>query len=206
MITVLNKICKQCNEEKQLDLLHFRQCKYKSGKFYFKNICRICECNNSKKFNKNYKKSDEQKAKFAIYKKKWRKANADRENAKYKEKISTDICFKLRKNVSRAVNRALKIHGFSKSNTINKYLDWNIEELKKHLEKQFNKEMNWDNYGIYWHIDHIVPQSCLPYTNMSDDNFKKCWSLDNLRPLEAKQNMIDGSTRIRHKKFINGEI
>lgn len=78
-----------------------------------------------------------------------------------------------------------------------------------HLEKQFELWMNWENYGIYrasvwndentdtwtWHIDHIIPQSLLPYTSMKDDNFKKCWALDNLRPLSAKRNILDGNKR-----------
>ena len=32
-----------------------------------------------------------------------------------------------------------------------------------------------------------------------DDNFKKCWALENLRPLSSKQNLLDGSTRVRHE-------
>ena len=61
--------------------------------------------------------------------------------------------------------------------------------------------MSWKNYGVYWHIDHIIPQSDLPYTSMEDDNFKLCWALDNLRPLEAKQNLLDGAKRTRHKNI-----
>ena len=74
--------------------------------------------------------------------------------------------------------------------------------------------MNWNNWGIYrsttwddhkqstwtWQIDHIIPQADLPFSSMSDENFNKCWSLENLRPLNAKQNCIDGCTRIRHGK------
>jgi hypothetical protein len=33
---------------------------------------------------------------------------------------------------------------------------------------------------------------------MDDEEFKKCWSLDNLRPLSAKQNILDGTSRKRH--------
>ena len=76
---------------------------------------------------------------------------------------------------------------------------------RQHIERQFDDNMNCNNYGIYWHIDHIIPQSCLPYTSMEEDNFKKCWALNNLRPLEAKLNIIDGRSRIRHKLF-RGEI
>jgi len=74
--------------------------------------------------------------------------------------------------------------------------------------------MNWNNWGVYksknwndndsstwtWQIDHIIPQSNLPYTSMEDENFKKSWDLNNLRPYSAKQNILDGISRVRHKK------
>ena len=28
------------------------------------------------------------------------------------------------------------------------------------------------------------------YVSMKDDEFKKCWALDNLRPLSAKENLL----------------
>lgn len=93
-----------------------------------------------------------------------------------------------------------------------KYLPYTIQELKQHLENQFEPWMNWNNHGKYtknwndqdsatwtWQIDHIIPSSTLPYTNMEEENFKKCWSLENLRPYSAKLNTIDGATRKRHK-------
>ena len=72
--------------------------------------------------------------------------------------------------------------------------------------------MTWNNWGVYlsktwkdddqstwkWNVDHIIPQSMLPFTSITDENFKKCWSLKNLRPLNAKQNVLDGATKIRH--------
>jgi hypothetical protein len=73
--------------------------------------------------------------------------------------------------------------------------------------------MTWENRGVYdpttwndndsstwkWHLDHIIPHSTFHYTSMDDQAFKDCWKLSNLRPLAAKQNIIDGSTKIRHK-------
>lgn len=35
---------------------------------------------------------------------------------------------------------------------------------------------------------------------MDHPNFQKCWSLDNLRPLSAKLNNIEGPNKIRHRK------
>lgn len=72
--------------------------------------------------------------------------------------------------------------------------------------------MTWQNKGTYnkatwddndpttwtWQLDHIIPQSDLPYSSMEEDNFKKCWSLNNLRPLSSKQNLLDGVYRKRH--------
>jgi len=111
-----------------------------------------------------------------------------------------DPIFKMRENISNAISKALKRGKSNKSGrSILKYLDYTIQDLKIHIENQFDDKMSWDNHGIYWHIDHITPQSDLPYTSMEDNNFKECWSLKNLRPLEAKRNMSDGGSRIRHK-------
>mgnify|MGYP006320042627 FL=1 len=92
-------------------------------------------------------------------------------------------------------------------------MDYSIKELREHLEKQFEPWMNWNNHGRYnllswnendsstwtWQIDHIIPQSVLVYSSMEEDNFKKCWALNNLRPYSAKLNLTDGVTRSRHR-------
>ena len=72
------------------------------------------------------------------------------------------------------------------------YLPYTPEELKEHIEKQWEPWMSWENYGE-WHIDHIYPQSKLPYDSMTHPNFLKCWALENLQPLEAKENMSKGN-------------
>jgi len=38
-------------------------------------------------------------------------------------------------------------------------------------------------------VDHIYPQSLLPYDSYDDPNFQKCWALENLQPLEAIENL-----------------
>jgi hypothetical protein len=118
---------------------------------------------------------------------------------------------KLRHSVSILVR--FNINGI-KCGSILKFLPYTIQELKDHLEKQFEPWMNWNNWGVYdskiwndndqstwtWQLDHIIPQSDLPYISMEDDNFKKCWELSNLRPYSAKQNLLDGTQRTRHFK------
>lgn len=66
-------------------------------------------------------------------------------------------------------------------------LGYSFEELKSHLERQFLPGMSWENRSE-WHIDHIIPLSAFNI-NGCDDHFLRAWSLPNLRPLWAKENL-----------------
>lgn len=68
-------------------------------------------------------------------------------------------------------------------------LDFTIIELKNHLEKLFSDGMSWDNYGD-WHIDHKKP--CALFNQEDPLQFSECWSLDNLQPLWAHDNLKKG--------------
>jgi len=129
-----------------------------------------------------------------------------------RKRMAENPSFKLRKRVSSQIRDHLKRFGSSKrGNSILDFLDYSIDELRFHLEKQFEQWMSWSNYGSFnsklwddndsstwtWNIDHIVPQYKLSFQSMEEDNFKKCWALENLRPLSAKQNLLDGVNRTR---------
>ena len=74
-----------------------------------------------------------------------------------------------------------------------KHLPYTPQELREHLETQFDDKMSWDNYGTYWHVDHIFPQSKMPYDSFEHPNFQKAWALSNLQPLEAIENIKKGA-------------
>ena len=63
-----------------------------------------------------------------------------------------------------------------------KLVGYSVADLKIHLKDQFNDIMNWNNYGDIWEIDHIKPIASFNIDSCEDDDFKKCWSLNNLRP------------------------
>ncbi len=119
--------------------------------------------------------------------------------ADYKQKIKqrrlTDPNWKLRKNISIAICNSLRDSDNKKQSSCFLHLGYSLEKLKKHLESQFEPWMNWDNWGKIssnkrtWNIDHIYPQSKLPYDSMEHPNFVKCWSLQNLRPLCSLENV-----------------
>lgn len=63
-----------------------------------------------------------------------------------------------------------------------RFVGFSLEQLKKHLEKQFLSGMTWENRKL-WHIDHIIPVSAFNYSNPDHIDFKRCWALKNLQPL-----------------------
>lgn len=95
-------------------------------------------------------------------------------SAKIHKTISARISVVLQKNKMR--RRTFDLLGFTKV------------ELMNHLEKQFDENMNWSNFGKYWQIDHKIPISYYKVNSFDDLNFKLCWRLDNLRPLSAVDN------------------
>lgn len=125
--------------------------------------------------------------------------------AYHAKRILHDPYYKLRKCISSQINKTI----FKNNKSCLNYLPFSIKELKEHLESLFEPWMTWSNHGKYnatthnlnptWQIDHIIPHSTFKYNNMSCQQFKDCWSLNNLRPLDARLNQLDGATKVRHK-------
>ena len=63
-------------------------------------------------------------------------------------------------------------------------------ELKAHIQNQFAKGMNWQNYGT-WHVDHIKPVK--KFDLRIEKERQKCFHYSNLQPLWAKENMRKGA-------------
>jgi len=73
-------------------------------------------------------------------------------------------------------------------------VDYTLKDLMKHLESLFDENMTWENYGSYWWVDHKKPRSLFKYTFSDDPEFKKCWALENLQPLEKTANLKKSNT------------
>jgi hypothetical protein len=70
---------------------------------------------------------------------------------------------------------------------------YTTDDLKQHIEKHFYDDMSWDNRDK-WHIDHIIPKSVFNYETAEDLDFKRCWALENLRPMW----MVDNIRKYNH--------
>ena len=119
-------------------------------------------------------------------KKKTDQGRRDRYNEWYREKLRTDAGYKVTSHMRTLMHRAI---GKAKAGrSWRTFVDYTLEELMTHLERQFKPGMSWENKGD-WHIDHIIPRSSFEYSSPDDPEFKKCWSLSNLQPLWAVDNI-----------------
>lgn len=120
---------------------------------------------------------------------KWKKDNPD----KLKE-IRKRVYLKARSSPKGLVDSSmsssirLSLKGNKKGQKWESLVGYTASDLVKHLQQQFSGDMDWNNYGKVWEIDHIIPKSVFNYETPLDLDFKRCWSLMNLRPLYVSEN------------------
>lgn len=133
--------------------------------------------------NKEYRKE---------YLKEYREKNIDkiRETKRNYEKTRkhNDPLYKLIANFRTAIYTVLKENNLNKYGHYFEILQYSPEQLVEHLEKQFVDGMNWENYGE-WHVDHKLPITYFNFKEVGDEEFLKCWGLDNLQPMWGEENI-----------------
>lgn len=118
----------------------------------------------------------------------------ERRNQKERERRNNPT-YKLRGGMGSRIRTSLK--GNKGGRHWEGLVNYTLKDLKKHLEKQFTDEMSWDNYGTYWHLEHIIPISAFNFSNPKHIDFRRCWELSNLRPLEKIENLSKGGKLIK---------
>jgi hypothetical protein len=173
--------CKKCRNEyhKQYQEEHKAACAACCKRYRLKHEEEIRE------YNKGYNQLPE---------------NKEKRNIRLNKRKRIDPVFKLRYRISAAICEALKRNQGGKLGiSCMKSLSYTVQQLKDHLESQFETWMNWDNYGVVnfekdtWQIDHIIPHSSFYYETMDCEEFRKCWALENLRPLKSIDNIKKGN-------------
>ena len=199
------KICIKCNEEKEIHNF-YKNSRNKTG---YEGICKTCKNTytkvNKKKLGKEYSRqttkkwANKNKDKISkynkekynnnkeywlsenrkLYHKEWKKNNKDKlkeyANKKYKE----DINYKLASLLRHRLYFALKLN--TKTKSALKLLGCSMNDFKNYLKFQFKPEMNWDNHGEIWEIDHIKPCDLFDLTDIEQQ--KQCFHYTNLQPL-----------------------
>ena len=199
----VTKKCSGCKVVKSLDEFS----KDKTGKSGRHAHCKECwkqyyEANREKLLEYNKQWAKDNKEKKAEYNRQYNQEHKaerneyrrNRYNNEYRRnRYKSDELYRLSCVVKASIYRALKSsEGSKEGNSTLDMLPYTLSQLKEHIERQFEPWMTWENHGE-WHIDHIYPQSKLPYDSMTHPNFLKCWALENLQPLEAKENISKGN-------------
>jgi len=184
-----NYICKECCKKQRRE-------RYKNkDKKKVKNNTQSKICNNCKenKLLDEFYKKDKYSHKH-ICKKCQSKIN---KLPKIKKQRNIQRKKRLKENPQLRVKNALcvRIWGLVKqewkSKIFYKYLDISYPKFLKWIHFQFNSEMNMENYGSYWHIDHTKP--CKNFDLDDDNQLKECFNWKNLRPLKKIENLRKSS-------------
>lgn len=195
-VEVTGRVCSQCNKYKNSD--NFWKSKHTKDGLY--TCCVECK--------KLLEATPERQLNRKKCSRSWMIQNRDkarkRSNDWDKAKRNVDVRYKLRRNTMHAIIASVRNYSFNTKlerlkEHIFDHLPYTSDELKAHIESLWESWMNWDNYGRFdkermtWQIDHIVPQSKLPFESFEDKNFQKLWALENLRPLETITNIKKGN-------------
>lgn len=192
------KICTRCKQEKELSEFYIDRSK-KDGLYSSCKICvKLTKAQNievRRKYNKEHKRemaeyskkySETHKNEIKKYKKQYYEENKQQILEQQRKRYETDPMFRLNSCIRSNMNNHLK--GQKAEISWKDIVNYTLEELKQHLENQFDSNMTWENYGEYWEIDHIKPVNLFNFTSPEDKEFKECWSLNNLRPLPWREN------------------
>jgi hypothetical protein len=116
-----------------------------------------------------------------------------------KNEHDTNINYRIKKSLAARL-RAVIV----KNNSTMNYIGCNIQYLREWFEYNFTSEMNWDNYGSYWSIDHIIPVCKFELTD--EDEKLKCCNWTNLMPVTVKYNSSKKSIDMEQIEYIVNKI
>ncbi len=152
-----------------------------SGKIYYQDNKELILARN-RNWVSNHKESNNQ------YKSEWQHAHKDERQAKLKARYHSDLQYRIAVLLRTRINRAIR-NGQKKGSTLD-LLGCTVEYFMQYIATKFTADMSWDNWGAYWHIDHIKP--CAVFDLNDAEQMKDCFHHTNMQPLLAKDNLVKG--------------
>jgi hypothetical protein len=190
------KLCKYCDIIK--DFSSFRNNRLK---------CLDCERQNGRDYRKSYigkeksiTWSNNNNERHKYLKATWYQNNKEHVSKRIKERYDAKPELKFIRNYRRRLRNAIK-----KEYKSSKYIDCSWKILQKYLIYYIEEfpDFTLNNYGSYWHIDHVIPISRINLENISN-----YWVLKwfNLAPLSKIDNLTKNNkiwvSQLKHHKTI----
>jgi len=167
------KVCSRCKEE--LPVSEYYIMRPKRSKPYRQSHCKRCLKNNSFTYHKENRKKINTQGRERIL-------------ARHHVRYSSDPEFKMSMCLRARVRSALKKKRYQKKKLrTNELIGCTYDFLKGYLESKFSRGMTWENYGSYWHIDHVVP--CDSFDLLDVYQQRLCFHYSNMQPLPKKENL-----------------
>jgi hypothetical protein len=185
------KICSKCEVGKLICEFNVR----KSSKDGYRNYCKICHLEYSKKYvNENYEKYKKYQDTYhdknikihRLKSSEYYQNNKEKVHNYLKLKYRNDSLFRLKISIRNRINVFLKNKNITKKNKSFDLVGCSPEFLKEYIENKFTEGMSWELLGQFIHIDHIIPLSS---ANTEEELYKLC-HYTNLQPLWAMDNLI----------------
>lgn len=184
------KVCKTCNVKKTLD-------EYYLGN----NNCSKCQNKATNVLYSDRRSTyyEEHKEIIAVQ----QHESYERNKIKIREKEGIKYCndedFRKKKSNRGNINNIIN----NNKNDYSKYLACDADFFRKWIQYCFDENMNFDNYGTEWHVDHVIPLKKFDVTK--NDDFVLCFNWRNTGPMNSKENMnkkakLRNEQIIRHKK------
>jgi len=115
-----------------------------------------------------------------------------------KERRKKDINYKLTTNLRNRIKKFFKGEISS-----SKYTDCSIDTFKDWISFQFEHDMNFENYGKLWHLDHVIPCSLFNFNNENEKYY--CFNWSNYRPLYKHKN-LSRQNKLTYKDILLHDI
>ena len=116
-----------------------------------------------------------------------------------KNERETNMNYRIKKSLAARLRNVL-----NKNDTTMNYIGCNIQYFREWLEYNFTAEMNWDNYGKFWSIDHIIPVCKFDLTNETQKF--QCWNWSNMMPVTIKYNSSKKNINMEQINYIIEKI
>ena len=120
---------------------------------------------------------------------------------KYKvTKRTDDKSYVLYENLRKRIWKCLK----NKSNSSKELLGCDIDIYFKWIEFTMSEDMNWENYGKFWNIDHLIPLSTFDLT--AEDEAKRAFNWKNTWAMKSSENFIKKNNIVEDQLAKHNEI
>lgn len=132
------------------------------------------------------------KEKLRLYQLEYQRKNRQQITEQQREYIEANPARKIIVSFGSRIRELCKRWSLESKGGFSKYLEADGAVYAKHIESQFVDGMSWENRGVEWEVDHIVPSSLLAMFYGREDLLgeKAINQLCNIRPLKWEENLV----------------